>query len=102
MKSIPNSDHRMTPENGITDGLHAARLASSAGLAAMNRPLRSPSFFFGILTQVIEQSYLPGPLALHFQNLDSRVVVMPAIAVRRISHELASSPDSEPEHTTSR
>jgi hypothetical protein len=33
VKTIPNSDHRMTPENGITDGLHAARLATSAGLA---------------------------------------------------------------------
>ncbi len=32
VKSIPRSDHRMTPENGITDGLHAARLAKSAGL----------------------------------------------------------------------
>jgi hypothetical protein len=33
VKSIPNSDHRMTPENGITDGLHAGQLARSAGLA---------------------------------------------------------------------
>ena len=32
-KSIPQSDHRMTPENGKIDGTHAAQLALTARLA---------------------------------------------------------------------
>jgi hypothetical protein len=33
IKAVPNTDHRITPENGKIDGEHAAKLASSAGLA---------------------------------------------------------------------
>lgn len=33
VKSVPKADHRITLENGTADGLHAARLAKSAGLA---------------------------------------------------------------------
>jgi hypothetical protein len=33
VKSVPHSDHRLTPENGTKDGAHAAELARLAGFA---------------------------------------------------------------------